>query len=417
MFEKLYSRQHAIRWHREGPLAREREEYLVMLASRGSSRQTLTISACYALSVAKALRESWHEGRQYTSSELKNLAEEYARRQVARGRTLRLDHSRTCFLRTSLEFLNCAGRLAPPPPSHAQRYARELEDFISTCCHERGLSPMTERVRRRVVLRFLRYLEGQDLRLEQLTAEIVDQFIKDLGRRWGRVSLKTAASSLRVFLRHAQARGWVRRGLADAVLAPRIYQHEGLPLGPTWEDVARVAENLEQLTQTSLRDRAAILLLSVYAMRSEEVRKLRIDDIDWERKRLRVVRYKSRREEYRPLEDGVAKALRAYLGHGRPECSHPEILITSRAPLRPLSGTGLTNLVRRQFDRVVKPARRVSCHALRHACARHLQSEGFSLKEIGDHLSHRLPQTTQIYAKVDVESLRQVAMDDLEGLA
>jgi integrase/recombinase XerD len=413
MFEKLYSRSHAAKWHREGPLARERDAYLESLSRQGVPWKTLTAHACYSLSLAKAIRGRWPDDHRFTLAELEQLADSHARAQVKKGRTLKTEVSRRSFLRASLGFLKFAGRLVPPPAPPAERYAEEIEDFMRACCREHGLSPSTEKMRRRDILRFLRYLEGRGERLSDVTAEHVDLFIRHLGQRWGRVSLKTVASTLRVWFRHAESRGWARRGLADALLAPRIYQQEGLPLGPTWEEVARVAEDLEQQTRKFLRDRAAILLLAVYALRSEEVRRLRIEDIDWERKRLRVVRYKSRREEVRPLEPGVAKALEAYLGHGRPECSRPEVFVTCRAPYRPLSGAGLSNFVRRHFDRVVHSVKRVGAHALRHACARHLQSEGFSLKEIGDHLSHRLPQTTQVYAKVDVDSLREVAMDDL----
>jgi len=55
-------------------------------------------------------------------------------------------------------------------------------------------------------------------------------------------------------------------------------------------------------------------------------------------------------------------------------------------------------------------------HSLRHACATHLLSEGLSLKEIGDHLGHRLTWTTQIYAKVDLRGLREVGDFDLGSL-
>ena len=55
-------------------------------------------------------------------------------------------------------------------------------------------------------------------------------------------------------------------------------------------------------------------------------------------------------------------------------------------------------------------------HALRHACATHLLAQGLSLKEIGDHLGHQSPQTTRIYAKVDLAGLRAVGDFDLEGL-
>jgi site-specific recombinase XerD len=55
-------------------------------------------------------------------------------------------------------------------------------------------------------------------------------------------------------------------------------------------------------------------------------------------------------------------------------------------------------------------------HVLRHACATHLLAEGCSLKEIGDHLGHRDPEATRIYAKVDVAGLRQVADFSLQGV-
>ena len=56
-------------------------------------------------------------------------------------------------------------------------------------------------------------------------------------------------------------------------------------------------------------------------------------------------------------------------------------------------------------------------HTLRHACATHLLARGLSLKEIGDHLGHRSPETTRIYAKVDLVGLRAVGDFDLEGLS
>jgi site-specific recombinase XerD len=53
---------------------------------------------------------------------------------------------------------------------------------------------------------------------------------------------------------------------------------------------------------------------------------------------------------------------------------------------------------------------------LRHACARHLLEAGHSFKEVGDHLGHRSPRSTSIYAKVNLEALRLVACENLGGL-
>ena len=86
------------------------------------------------------------------------------------------------------------------------------------------------------------------------------------------------------------------------------------------------------------------------------------------------------------------------------------------APPRPLSPSTVYLIVSRRL-RLVRPTLpRHGAHALRHACATHLLEEGVSLKEIGDYLGHRHPDSTRIYAKVDLPSLRKVADFDLGGL-
>jgi hypothetical protein len=55
-------------------------------------------------------------------------------------------------------------------------------------------------------------------------------------------------------------------------------------------------------------------------------------------------------------------------------------------------------------------------HCLRHACATQLLSQRFTINEIGKHLGQRSAQATQIYAKVDLHRLREVAVIDLEAL-
>jgi site-specific recombinase XerD len=73
-------------------------------------------------------------------------------------------------------------------------------------------------------------------------------------------------------------------------------------------------------------------------------------------------------------------------------------------------------VVARRLRAVNPRLARYGPHALRHACATHLLEQGLSLKEIGDHLGHQHPDTTRIYAKVDLGGLRQVADFDLGGV-
>ncbi|MBI5479566.1 MAG: tyrosine-type recombinase/integrase [Deltaproteobacteria bacterium] len=94
----------------------------------------------------------------------------------------------------------------------------------------------------------------------------------------------------------------MRPGLAAAVLLPRIYREEGLPLGPTWDQVARMLVETAGDEPVQIRDHAILRLLSVYGLRSGEVRRLTLEDLDWQRERIRIVRSKTARVETLPLE-------------------------------------------------------------------------------------------------------------------
>jgi len=165
-----------------------------------------------------------------------------------------------------------------------------------------------------------------------------------------------------------------------------------------------------------LRDHAVLLLLSVYGLRSGEIRSLHLEDVNWGKGEIRVVRSKSGREERLPLEPTVGNAIARYLHEGRPASPSRIIFLRLRAPIRPLSPSGLHYIVKRQYRGLLTPAKGRGPHGLRHACARHLIEAGLTFKEIGDHLGHRSLESTRIYAKIDLASLRRVALSSLGGL-
>jgi site-specific recombinase XerD len=297
------------------------------------------------------------------------------------------------------------------------RYDRELADFIAAQQEGRWSSEATCRSARWQVMRFLDCLEHRRVPLADLEARDVDAYFQQMAVRWSRSSLRASAKFLRTWFAHCEMRGWTRAGLADAVLLPRVYRHEGLPIGPTWEEVGRMLCDTAGDDLRSLRDYAILLLLSVYGLRSGEVRRLELDDLDWARNRIRIVRSKSGREETLPLEPRVGNAIVRYLRQGRPETDSRVLFLTLRAPPRPLSAGALYGIVERRLPKVSSAKKGRGPHALRHACARHLLEAGRTFKEVGDHLGHRSPDSTRFYAKVDLASLRRVAFDDLGGLA
>jgi site-specific recombinase XerD len=295
--------------------------------------------------------------------------------------------------------------------------AKQILAYADYMRCEQALSPRTISYRCWTIRGVLRRLLDEKRSLRDITINDIDRLLAERVERYGdaRITVQTYACTLRTFFRFAEARGWCRSGLAAAIKGPRVYSQEPLPVGPSWVDVERLLATTKGDHPIDVRDRAILMLLVSHGFRAGEVIWLRLDDFDWEREQLSISRAKSSRVQTYPLSHPVGEAVLRYLKEVRPRCSHREVFLTCRAPFRPL-GAGLWRIVALRLRHLGVALPHSGPHALRHACATHLLSKGLSLKEIGDHLGHRRPDTTRIYTKVDLVGLRRVADFDLGDL-
>jgi site-specific recombinase XerD len=135
-----------------------------------------------------------------------------------------------------------------------------------------------------------------------------------------------------------------------------------------------------------------------------------LDDLDWESGEI-LVRGKGQRLSRLPLPTDVGEAVVDYLRHDRPACSTRRVFIRTRAPLRGLLGpSAICCVVCRALKRAGLNPEFKGAHLLRHSLATDLLRRGASLVEIGQLLRHSQPNTTQIYAKVDIAALRAIAL-------
>ena len=417
MFEQLFERPHALARQRHGPLFEERLGYLSHCAEQQMARRTLRLIAVYLLIVAKALRLADRPGELISRDEIEAAANRWAHRQPKppQMRSVRLAWLR--FTGHATRWLTFLGRLQPPATA-TRPYADQVTQFVDFMLRERGLSPRTVDSRCRRVSEFLSRIAEAGLRLDTLTVAQVDELlarkIRDEG--YARATIQTYASTLRAFFRYAGGRSWCRPGLAAAIMAPRVFPYEALPQGLSWGDVNRVLTAAQGDRPADIRDRALLMLLAVYGLRSSEVVGLHLDAFDWEQEILTITSSKRQKPRTYPLCRPVGDAVLRYLREARHRSSRREVFLTLRAPLRPLPWRGLGQVVQRRLHALNVSLPHYGPHALRHACATHLLEQGLSLKEIGDHLGHQSPETTRIYAKVDLAGLRAVADFDLEGL-
>lgn len=293
-------------------------------------------------------------------------------------------------------------------------YQSQLDRYLAWMRDERGFTPSTVEQWGRTTRRFLRWCEQAKKVLGDLRPEDCDNYFVTQGTgRWARVSMANMASALRAFLRYAAKEGWCSARLAELICRPRLYQQESLPYAPDWSDVQRMLADIDMDKARDIRDRAILLLLALYGMRSGEVAALRLDQIDWAGRTLGLIRLKRRQPQIYPLLPTVAEALARYIDMVRPRSSCPEVFLCMQAPRRPLKAGSIFNVANRRFVALGIEAVHRGGHALRHACAVRLLAEGLTLKEIGDHLGHRSTSATNTYAKVNMAALREVGAFDL----
>jgi integrase len=174
-------------------------------------------------------------------------------------------------------------------------------------------------------------------------------------------------------------------------------------------DVERVIASCDVSTIKGLRDRAILLLLARLGVRAGDIIAMTVTDADWKHGTLRM-RGKSRREAVLPLPQDVGDALLAYMESGRPRATTERMFLTVCAPIRPFTGpSSISEIVKvalRHAGIIDAPSR--GAHLLRHSAATAMLRAGSSLDTIAVVLRHRSPDTTALYAKVDLEMLQLV---------
>lgn len=193
------------------------------------------------------------------------------------------------------------------------------------------------------------------------------------------------------------------------------------------QDAAALAEGGDVL---ALRDHALLEVLYGSGARVSEVCALDLDDVDHERRTLRL-RGKGDKERVVPYGLPAERALQAYLVRSRPALraraqsptpDEGQVVRPAMRPVRPAPGAERAvflgakgarlgpRAVHALVSRTLAPRVGVEAlgpHALRHSAATHLLDGGADLRAVQEILGHASLGTTQIYTHVSAERLRE----------
>jgi site-specific recombinase XerD len=283
-----------------------------------------------------------------------------------------------------------------------------LGQYASWLVQERGLAPATVLRYGNTARRFLQEqaMSGGGFEPAALTGRDVNAFLLRECARVSAGSAKGRVAELRSVLRYLYLQGITPLRLGTAVPPVGGWRLATLPPTMTAADVEVLLGSCDRSAILGSRDYAMMLLIARLGLRSIEVARLELRDVDWRAGEL-VVRGKARRRDRLPLPAEVGEALVAYLSSGRdPEGAH-HVFLTCRAPRGPIRADLVGDVVERACQRAGLP--RVGPHRLRHALAAELLRQGAGLVAIGQVLRHQDLATTALYAKVDLNTLRTVA--------
>ena len=219
--------------------------------------------------------------------------------------------------------------LALEAGSTHQRLLNEYHRYLLT---ERGLAERTIEHYTEAAQAFLVSRAADDARaVKEWTAADVLTFVQRRSIYRPSVHMQQVCSGLRAFLRYLCFRGHIDFDLSKCV--PRIahWRLATLPKSLSAEQIERMLLGCRRDTGGGRRDYAVLLLLSRLGLRAEELRRLTLDDIHWQRGEL-TVRGKGRGPEPMPLPQDVGEALAAYLTHGRPASGSRSVFVRLTPP-------------------------------------------------------------------------------------
>lgn len=286
----------------------------------------------------------------------------------------------------------------------------DIEDFLTSLCHVRRVSPHTLAGYRRDLEQLYGWLVEKKhpatKSLVKLDAIALRGF---LGSRYGKdqtTSVLRKLSAIRSFLKWAKRDKRIQQSPADLLDSPK--RPKTLPRTVSVDEAFALCAAPDVTAPEGLRDVAVVELLYGSGLRVSELAGLDLDDVDLRSLSVRVLG-KGRKERVVPFHDECKKALERWLDEGRPRLvKDPEekaLFVGSR-------GRRLNDrVIRRHLERYgaeVGARGRVHPHKLRHAFATHLLEGGADLRGIQELLGHASLGTTQRYTHVDLARLMRV---------
>jgi site-specific recombinase XerD len=405
VINQLFTLSSTIERLRQGPLSEHLDTYAARLAEQGYTDHSIRRQIVAIADFSRWLKRK-HIDVQALDSVVVDRFLRLRRRQqrVGRGDSKALARMVAMLWQTGVV-------KQPQPPAADTPWSRITSEYRRYLLEECGRSPSTVTNYVPFIDQFLsERFPSRAPNLAMLRAPDVTGFVTRHAHQLSPVRAGLMVTALRSFFRYLRHRGATATDLASCVPTVPNWSFSTLPRFLPASTVEHILKRCDRKTSGGRRNHAMLLLLARLGVRAGEVIGLSLDDIDWDSGQI-TIRGKGGKSAPLPLPPDVGAALAVYLRRDRPHSASRRVFLRHRAPITGFANPStISTIVRRALKHAGVESAHTGAHVLRHSLATSLLRQGGSLDEIGELLRHQSPNTTTIYAKVDVSALHTLAL-------
>ena len=284
---------------------------------------------------------------------------------------------------------------------------REVQEYISYLHNVKHTSNNTEMSYKRDLLKVCHFMQERGINSATAVKEQdLKAYIHALEeQKLAAATVSRNIASIKAFFLYLFSEGKIQNDAALCLKAPKI--EKKMPEILTMGEVSALLEQAKGDSQKEIRDKALMELLYATGIRVTELISLKVSDVNLP---MHFIMCRDpHKERMIPFGTQAHDALERYLGGGRAEMvedKSSEILFANCSG-KPMSRQGFWKLIKFYAKKAGITAD-ITPHTLRHSFAAHLVENGADLKILQEMLGHSDISTTQIYANMNHNRIREV---------
>ena len=283
----------------------------------------------------------------------------------------------------------------------------EIQKFIVYLKEVKKTSENTTLSYERDLKKFNKYFMEQGIsKVTQITTTGLNSYVLYLEKQGIKpATISRGIASLKAFFHFLHKEGYINQDVAEELKAPRV--EKKMPVVLTQEETLRLLNQTKGDSPKEMRDRAMLELLYATGIRVTELISLKIEDVNLQMEYITC--RDASKERIVPFGSVAKEALREYLAAGRPDLVADETsdYLFTNCSGHAMSRQGFWKLVK-YYGKKAGITTELTPHTLRHSFAMHLVSNGADLHSVQEMLGHSDISTTQIYANMNQNRIREV---------